>query len=353
MKVVEPEADEGREALTDEELMAELAGGGQEALQVLHRRLAPLVFHIACRTLDAASAEEITQDVFLRVWQKARSFDPDKGSFRSWALQIAHRRVLNELRERGRQPRLDGSEDSLVNLSAHDTGPEAQVWAEYRKSAIRRALEALPQEQGQALRLAFFQELTHEEVASFLAVPLGTVKGRIRLALEKLNTPLAALVAVALAAIGLTGYGWNRHRLALGLDERALAMLTSSRMESLRLEPVAPHGAVEQGAHATYRAERGGNMVVFTVSNVAAPPAGTVCRLWRLDAGAWKPIAEPRPDAQGHGRVLIELADPAWPQALRLTLEARGPAGPAPAGTLLLAWPATSSGPAPAGGSAP
>ena len=265
--------------------MAELAAGHQEALQVLHRRLAPLVFHIACRSLDASAAEEITQDVFLRVWQKAASFDPARGAFRSWVLQIAHRRVLNELRERGRRPRLDGeSEASLVDLSAHDAGPEAQVWAEYRRSVISRALSALPEEQGQALRLAFFQELTHEEVASFLEVPLGTVKGRIRLALQ---------------------------------------------------------GAVELGPHANYRAERGGAMVVFTLTNVPAPPAGTTYRLWRLSSGAWQLLAEPAPDAQGHARVLIELAEPRWPEALRLTQEPRAPAGSAPAGEPVLAWSST------------
>jgi len=339
MRVESPEVDERRDALTDEALMAELAAGQQEALQVLHRRLAPLVFHIACRSLDASAAEEITQDVFLRVWQKAASFDPARGAFRSWVLQIAHRRVLNELRERGRRPRLDGeSEASLVDLSAHDSGPEAQVWAEYRRSVISRALSALPEEQGQALRLAFFQELTHEEVASFLEVPLGTVKGRIRLALEKLNPYLAALVAVLLAAVGVVTFGWRQHRSALLQDERALAMLTGSHMETLRLVPLELQGAVEQGPHANYRAERGGAMVVFTLTNVPAPPAGTTYRLWRLSAGAWRLLGEPAPDAQGRARVLIELAEPRWPEALRLTRES-GPAGSAPSGEPVLAWP--------------
>ena len=336
MGVQDPGIDGRHDAPTDEELMAELASGRQEALQALHQRCAPLVFHIACRSLDPAAAEEITQDVFLRVWQKARSFDPGKGSFRAWMLQIAHRRVLNELRERGRRPRIDGaSETALVDLTAHDGGPEAQAWAEYRRSAIRRALAALPQEQGQALRLAFFQELTHEEVASFLEVPLGTVKGRIRLALEKLNTPLAALVALLLAGVGFTAY---QNRSALRQDERALAMLTGSHMESMRLEPAAAQGDVEQGAHATYRAERGGATVVFTLANLPAPPAGSTYRLWRQSGGAWKLLAEPAPDAQGHARLLLELPDKAWPDALRLTREPRGPAGTAPAGVQVLAW---------------
>ena len=333
--------DVGREALTDDQLMAELVSGHPEALQALHRRHAPLVFHIVCRSLDACAAEEITQDVFLRVWQKAAAFDPARGSFRAWILQIAHRRVLNELRERGRRPRFDAdSEASLVDLAAHDSGPEEQVWAEYRKATIQRALSALPEAQRQALSLAFFQDLSHEQVASFLEVPLGTAKGRIRLALGKLNSPLAALVAALVAALGLSAYGWNQHRAALGRDERALAMLTGSRMAALRLAPPAALGEPEQGAHANYRAEPGGTLVVVTLANLPAPPAGSVYRLWRRAGGAWQPLAEPAPDSQGRQRLLLEAPVQPWPEALWLTLEPRGAAGQAPAGPPVLVWPA-------------
>ena len=330
--------DERREALTDEQLMTELASGQQEALQVLHRRLAPLVFHIACRSLDAAAAEEITQDVFLRVWQKAASFDPALGGCRPWILQIAHRRVLNELRERGRRPRLDPQSESLVEVTAHDPGAEEELWASYQKSAIRRALAALPQEQGQALRLAFFQDLTHEQVASFLELPLGTVKGRIRLALEKLNTRLAALVALLLAAVGLASYGWIHHRWAFARDERALAMLTGSHMEALRLVPPVSQGPVELGPHANYRAEPGGATVVFNLANLPAPPPGSSYRLWRLAGGAWRLLGEPRPDAQGRGRMVLDLPDRLWPEALTLTVEPQGAPGAAPAGRTMLTW---------------
>jgi RNA polymerase sigma-70 factor (ECF subfamily) len=338
-----PEEDAAGERLdgrSDEELMADLAAGRQEALQALHRRHAPLVFHIACRSLDAAAAEEITQDVFLRVWQKAASYDPAKGAFRPWVLQIAHRRVINELRERGRRPRADaGSEASLVELAAHDSGPEEQVWDQYRRSAIRRALAALPEDQAKALRLAFFQDLSHEEVAQFLAVPLGTAKGRIRLALEKLNAPLAALVAVLVAAVGVSTGVWLHRRAGFRRDERALAMLTGSRMEAMRLEPLAPQGPVEQGPHVNYRAERGGGTVVVTFAHLPPAPAGQAYRLWRLAGGMWQALGDLAPDADGGGRVILEAKVQPWPEALRLTLESRGPAGPAPGGTLVLSWP--------------
>jgi RNA polymerase sigma-70 factor (ECF subfamily) len=345
IRVESPASGDLQDERSDDQLMADLAAGQQDALQELHRRHAPLVFHIACRSLDAPAAEEVTQDVFLRVWQKAASFDPAKGSFRSWALQIAHRRVINEMRERGRRPRMDReSEASLADLDAHESGPEEQVWAQYRKATIQRAISALPAEQRQALRLAFFEDLSHEQVASFLEVPLGTAKGRIRLALEKLNTRMVALVAALVAAVGISGHIWTQNRSFLGRDERALAMLTGSHMEPMRLEPQAPQGPVELGPHATYRAERGGGTVVVTLSHLPGLPGGETYRLWRFSAGAWQALGDPLPDAQGRGRFIYEAAVQPWPEALRLTREARGPAGPVPGGAPVLSWPPASGG---------
>jgi len=327
-------------ARSDEELMQAVTRGDEAALQELHWRLAGLVFHIARRSLEAPAAEEVTQDVFLRIWQKAGSFDPDKGSCRTWVVQITRRRVMNELRERGRRPRTDaGSEADLVELPTQDACPEENLWSNFQKTAIRRALAALPREQGQALRLAFFQDLSHEQVARFLAVPLGTAKSRIRLALEKLNGPLAALVALLLAGVGVSTWEWRQHRAALGRDEAALGMLTGSRMVPLRLEPPVRARAVEQGPHANYRAEPDGTIVVFTLSRMPAAPAGATYRLWRLQGGTWRPLCELVPDAQGHGRILIEPADRLWPEALQLTLEPQGAPGSAPGGAPVLVWP--------------
>ncbi len=332
--------EKGIDERTDDQLMACLVNGQQEALQILHHRHAPLVFHIACRTLDAPAAEEITQDVFLRVWQKASSFDPEKGIFRSWLLQIAHHRVLNELRHRGRRPRVDeGSEPSLVDLSAHDPGPDEQVWNEYQKSTIQRALAALPPAQAQALRLAYFQDLTHEQVAGFLKVPLGTAKSRIRVALEKLNPRLAALVAMILAALGISTLEWTRQRSAWKRDERALGMLTGSHMEALRLLPPGAEGDPEQGPHATYRAEKSGSIIVFTLSNVPPSAVGETYRLWQLNHGTWKALGDITPDTQGRARLLVEAPGLAWPEALELTQEQLGSALKTPTRPAVLVWP--------------
>ncbi len=88
----------------DDECMFQLAARNQEALRPLFRRYAPLVYHLASQSLEAGSAEDIVQDVFLTVWRKAAAFEPGRGSFRSWLLQITHFRILNELRRRSRRP---------------------------------------------------------------------------------------------------------------------------------------------------------------------------------------------------------------------------------------------------------
>src|SRR5271157_3575186 len=201
MNVRDPSAKAPEE--TDEELVHALAGGRQEALGVLFARHAPLVFGIARQTLDGAAAEDIVQDVFLAVWHGAATFDPARGAFRPWLLQIAHHRVLNELRRRSRKPLsvTAADRDRLDGLADSSPEPSAELWREFRRSAVREALEQLPPLQRQALGLAFFEELTHEQVASVLNLRLGTAKSRIRSGLQRLRgqlSPVLALLALTL-----------------------------------------------------------------------------------------------------------------------------------------------------------
>src|SRR5262249_5472966 len=109
---------------SDEELMRQLAAGAQEALGPLYSRYARLIFHLAVQTLDRPAAEEIVQDVFLAVWRRAITFDPAWGTFRPWVLQIAHFRILNELRRRSRQPQVEPDPDGLLSASLPDDTPE-------------------------------------------------------------------------------------------------------------------------------------------------------------------------------------------------------------------------------------
>ena len=180
------------EPIADEELVRRLAEGRREALDPLHERYRPLLTSLAARRLDRPAAEEIVQDVFLTVWQHARSFDPRRGSFKPWVVQITRRRIMNELRHRRSRPQLDADADSVLVEKVADDAPEVadQLVRDERRSAVRGALQVLPQLQREAVALAFLDELTHEEVAHALRVPLGTTKTRIRSGLLKLRVEL-------------------------------------------------------------------------------------------------------------------------------------------------------------------
>lgn len=186
------------QSTTDEDLVVQLAEGDCEAMASLHARYAAPLFSLASRQLGRCAAEEVVQDVFLTVWQHARSFDPERGSLRPWIFQMTRWRIINELRRRRSRPQLEVDPDGVILQGLADDDPEMeeQLAADERRSAIREALQVLPEPQRQAVALAFLGELTHEEVAARLQAPLGTTKTRIRNGLRKMRGPLMALVAV-------------------------------------------------------------------------------------------------------------------------------------------------------------
>src|SRR5881396_1204934 len=118
---------------SDAELMRRVADGSEESLGLLHRRFARLIFGLASQTLDRAAAEDIVQDVFLAVWRNAATFDPERGSARAWILQIAHFRLLNELRRRSRQPEIQADPEGLLlaGFPAGDPGPAETAWQQH------------------------------------------------------------------------------------------------------------------------------------------------------------------------------------------------------------------------------
>ncbi|WP_279343020.1 RNA polymerase sigma factor [Geothrix paludis] len=324
----------------DARLLQQVREGREEALQQLHRRYAPLVFHLACRSLDRPAAEEVVQDTFLAVWRKAGEFDPARGSFRSWLLGISRHRMLDELRSRARRPQSAG--DPLLEqaaLSAEEPLPDETLWREYQRDAVSEALAALPESQRTALRLAFFADLTHEEVARTLQVPLGTAKTRIRSGLKSLERHLGGLVAVL--AVALTGTGaWIYRRHAEGDRQhgRALHLLADSQTKVLRLAPPGTT-AGEAGLHAAFRSAPGAGIAVLTLSRFPAPPAGTRPMLWLRTAAGWQHLDLRGPDAEGKALQILEapgLAE-AWPLELRITWESRP--GAQPGAALVVAWP--------------
>jgi RNA polymerase sigma-70 factor (ECF subfamily) len=328
---------ESTPAPSDEALMGRAAGGDAEALRLLYQRYAPMVFHRACRHLDRPAAEEITQEAFLALWTKAPTYDPARGALRPWLFQITHNLVANELRSRARRPQADAGADLVEDLSGRDPSPEEEAWREYRRTAIAEALRVLPPAQRQALSLAFFDELTHEEVARRMQVPLGTAKTRIRAGLQRLNTHLSVLAALGLGLLLAlpAGFALLRARRLAGPEDRALWMLTSSHAQVLRMEPWPRAAEPEQALHAAWRHEPGNATVVLTLAHFPPPPSGRGYRVWIAQDGTWRPLATLAPDAEGKARIILE--DPRFaapPEGLCITPDD----GAAPGGALV-AWP--------------
>jgi RNA polymerase sigma-70 factor (ECF subfamily) len=334
----------------DDTLVRRLADGQPDALGPLYARHARFVFNVAAQTLDRPAAEEIVQDVFLTVWRRAEQFDPARGSFRTWIHRIAQTRVLNELRRRGRRPRIEPDREGAPEPPDPDPDPAEIVWLDDRRAAVRAALADLPAHQRQVITRAFFDGLSYQQVASALDLPLGTTKTRIRAGLQRLRSNLATIAAAALA-VGLLGL-WTRQiernratDESLARDERALALVTSSEPEEVRM--VAGPG-VPAATHGLYRYRTGATLAVVTLSNAPAAPAGQPYTLWARIDGSWRALGRLAPDPAGAARLILEgpeLARP--PAALAVTLEptaaasqSGSPTPAAPSGPVLVAWTA-------------
>src|SRR5258707_4488799 len=238
---------------SDEGLLLALPSGDDRALGPLSRRYVPMVFRIAAQSLGRDSAEDIVQEVFASVWKNAATFDPERGPVRPWILQIARSRVLNELRRRSRKPESDEERDAseLQELPDGTKSPDQAVWEEYRRSAIQKALGSLKPSQRQALSLAFFEDLTHEQVAETLKVPLGTTKTRIRSGIQQLRIALAAMAAVLVAVVATRfAFQYTSERARETRGEAVLRMVIASDTQELRL--VATPDATS-AAHGHYR----------------------------------------------------------------------------------------------------
>ena len=175
---------------SNEALAARVARRDVAAFTQLYDRYAPAVYALAAHTLGRADAEEVVQAVFLRLWNKAGQFDAARGLFGAWFMTVARHCVLDELRRRGQQRRLlaiGEIEQLLAETSDPTVDVEEQAWLRERGEAMARALGTLPPEQRRVLVLAYFGGLSQGEIARQLDVPLGTVKKRIRLGLQKLR----------------------------------------------------------------------------------------------------------------------------------------------------------------------
>jgi len=322
----------------DEELMRQVADGSTEALGLLHRRFARLIFGLAVQSLDRAAAEDIVQEVFLAVWRNARRFEPERGTVRAWVLQITHFRLLNELRRRSRQPEVVPDPEGLVlaSLPASDPGPAEATWEQHRRAVLKSALDELPPPQREALSLAFLDDLTHEQVATELGLPLGTTKTRIRAGLQKLRSTLgpqcAALVAICLlAALGIR---YRSEHTTLARYDRALSLVTASDSVNLRLGPVP---GTAEATHARYRGRPGAGIAVVTFSEFPPAPAGQTYQAWARHGATWTSLGTVSPDAGGARLIAESPALAALPDALEVTREPRTGSA-APSGPVVVAW---------------
>jgi RNA polymerase sigma-70 factor (ECF subfamily) len=179
------------EARADTQLAAAMSSGDESALAELVDRYGGIAFSIAMQIVgDAGRAEDCVQEAFMNIWRKRSTFDPAAGSLRSWLLTAVRNRAIDVVRaRRNRQTRELQLETELRDLSP---GPESEVSAGLEREAVRAGLRHLPEDQRQTLELAYFGGFTQVEIARMMNVPLGTVKGRVRLALEKLASYLSA-----------------------------------------------------------------------------------------------------------------------------------------------------------------
>lgn len=180
-------------SLDDAALMRLIAIQRTEALSALYDRYSRLVYSLAFHTVgDPETAEEITQDVFFRVWEKASTYRQEQAKVSTWITSITRYRSIDLLRQRSARPEKDslGWDEVPVAVEPSVDSPEAASELLIEGLRLRSALETLPADQRQALELAYYHGLSHSEIAERLSHPLGTVKTRIRLAMQKLREVL-------------------------------------------------------------------------------------------------------------------------------------------------------------------
>jgi RNA polymerase sigma-70 factor (ECF subfamily) len=167
-----------------------LVGGEESALAEIYDQYASFVYGLALRVIgDPRAAEDVSQDVFVGLWERPAAFDPDRGSLRTWLATLAHRRAVDYVRrEEARRRRAE--RDAARAVTAPDV--EEMATAMVAAERVRAALDVLPSEQRRAIQLAYFGGKTYRQVAEVLGIPEGTAKSRLRLGLRRIAEALEA-----------------------------------------------------------------------------------------------------------------------------------------------------------------
>src|SRR5215204_3252887 len=182
-------ADGGRQylILADEDLISLVEAADAEAFATLYDRHSRAAFSLAYRMMgERQASEDLTQDAFLKVWRGASSYRAERGSVRTWILSIVHNRGIDQIRSQASRRRTQ----EKIEATAPRSQPSeafAETWRNSQRDQVREALNTLPPEQLKVLELAYFSGYTHVEISDLLRLPLGTVKGRMRLGLKKIR----------------------------------------------------------------------------------------------------------------------------------------------------------------------
>jgi RNA polymerase sigma-70 factor, ECF subfamily len=173
--------------VADEDLMSLTSGGDAEAFTALYDRHVRAAYSLAYRMMGERQAtEDLVQEAFLKVWRAAGIYRAERGSVRIWILSIVHNRGIDQIRSHASRRRTQ----ERIEASAPRSQPSeafAETWRNSQRDQVREALNTLPPEQLKILELAYFSGYTHVEIAELLRLPLGTVKGRMRLGLKKIR----------------------------------------------------------------------------------------------------------------------------------------------------------------------
>ncbi|HEX2033879.1 MAG TPA: sigma-70 family RNA polymerase sigma factor [Chloroflexota bacterium] len=189
----------------DEELVHLLVQQDVRALETLYHRYSRPVFSLALKILgDREVVEEVVQEVFLRLWTRAFGYDPQRGKLLSWLLTITHHRAIDELRRRRSQPEVDGLQEQLAPSEEPAADPSNSLAQVEQRETVQQALAQLPEAQRRPIEMAYYGGMTQVEIAMALREPLGTIKTRMRLGMQKLRLLLSGEQGEARARGGET-----------------------------------------------------------------------------------------------------------------------------------------------------
>lgn len=182
------------DAQDDTTLIAAISAGDTQALEALYDRYSAIVYRLALRILkNQEQAEDVVQEVFWRVWRRSSSFERERGRVAQWLFGVAHNLCIDGLRRQRSRPVSvyeDVEHPLIQQLPDEQVNVADAAWSTEQRRLIVQALTQLPQAQRQAIELAYFGGLSHQEIATRLDRPLGTIKTRVRLGLQKLKSLL-------------------------------------------------------------------------------------------------------------------------------------------------------------------